>query len=308
MSRLLPFPIVYHEGYDLDLGFHVFPAEKFGLIHDRLLELGIAAPGDFVEPSPAKDEDILRVHGRDWVERLKTLRLSDLDSARLEIRVTPQGVRALWLATGGSVLAATLALEKRIAVHLGGGFHHAYPDHGEGFCALNDFAVAIRRLQADGKIRKALVVDCDVHHGNGTAAIFANDDSVFTLSIHQFRNYPGDKPPSDIDIHLNDGVRDEEYLAKLGAKYGPALDTFGPDLVVYIAGADPYQEDQLGGLALTLEGLKQRDRLVFDEAVKRNIPVMVALAGGYAMNVNDTVTIHVNMVIAARDALLHAAK
>ena len=304
MTPLLPFPLVFHEGYDLDLGFHVFPAEKFGLIHDRLLEHGIASAADFVTPEPARDEDILRVHEPEWVEKLKTLRLSEYDIARLEIRVTEQGIRALWLATGGSVQAAQLALDRKVAINLGGGFHHAYPGHGEGFCALNDFAVAIRRLQADKRIKKALVVDCDVHHGNGTAAIFAKDDSVFTLSIHQFRNYPGYKPPSDLDIHLNDGVRDDEYLAKLKNAYGPALDTFQPDFIVYVAGADPYREDQLGGLALTLEGLKQRDRLVFDEALTRGIPIMVALAGGYAMNVDDTVTIHVNMVIAARDAVL----
>jgi acetoin utilization deacetylase AcuC-like enzyme len=305
VTAVLPFPIVFHEGYDLDLGFHVFPAEKFGLIHDRLLELEIAGPEDFVRPEPARDADILRVHDAAWVEKLRKLTLTDLDLARLEIRVTPQGVRALWLATSGSVLAAQLALNKRIAINLGGGFHHAYPGHGEGFCALNDFAVAIRRLQADKRIQKAMVVDCDVHHGNGTAAIFADDDSVFTLSIHQLNNYPAYKPPSNIDIDLKDGTGDTEYLERLREAMVPALDQFRPEFLVYVAGADPYREDQLGGLALTLEGLKTRDRLVFDEAVRRGLPVLVVLAGGYAMNVTDTVAIHVNMVMAARDSVSH---
>lgn len=303
---MLPFPIVYHDDYDLDLGDHVFPTRKFRLAYERLIETRVAGSEDFRAPEPARDEDILRVHDPAWVKRLKTLTLSDYDIMRLEIPVSRKGVEAVWLMTGGSILAAGLALDSRIAVNLGGGFHHAFAGHGEGFCALNDFAVAIRKLQADRKIGKALVVDLDVHHGNGTAGIFAGDDSVFTLSMHQRDNYPAVKPPSDLDVHLPNGVGDAEYLKRLGDAYAPSLDSFGPDLVVYVAGADPYREDMLGGLDLTLDGLRARDRTVFDEALKRKIPVMVVLAGGYAQDVADTITIHTNMVIAARDALTPA--
>src|SRR5262249_16097523 len=180
--------------------------------------------------------------------------------------------------------------------NLGGGFHHAYPDHGEGFCAIHDVAVAIRRMQADGAIRKAIVVDTDVHHGNGTAAIFAKDPSVFTLSIHQESNYPGYKPPSTVDLNLDDRVEDSQYLGILLPAVIKALEEFQPEVLFYIGGADPYCEDQLGGLMITKEGLKQRDRAVLEEARKRGITVVTTLAGGYARRVEDTVRIHVNTI------------
>jgi acetoin utilization deacetylase AcuC-like enzyme len=212
-------------------------------------------------------------------------------------------VHAFWLAAGGTTLAANLALEDGVGYNVGGGFHHAFPDHGEGFCAIHDVAVAIRRLQKDKAIARAMVVDCDVHQGNGTAAIFAKDASVFTLSIQQFNNYPAEKPPSDIDINLADETGDEEYLERLRRAYMPAITGFQPDLLVYVAGADPYYQDQLGGLSLSLEGLKARDRLVFSCALMHHVPVAVALAGGYAVDVNDTVTIHANTAKAAREVL-----
>jgi acetoin utilization deacetylase AcuC-like enzyme len=183
---------------------------------------------------------------------------------------------------------------------VGGGFHHGFAGHGEGFCAINDIAVAIRRLQRDGAIRRAMVVDCDVHHGNGTAAIFAGDPSVFTLSIHQLNNYPAQKPPSSLDIHLADGVGDAEYLNRLGNGYRAALSLFHPDLIVYAAGADPYYDDQLGGLSLTMDGLQDRDSLVIGTARKKGIPVAIVLAGGYAQSVEDTVTIHANTAAVAK--------
>jgi acetoin utilization deacetylase AcuC-like enzyme len=203
------------------------------------------------------------------------------------------------LATGGTILAARLALEDGIGFHIGGGWHHAYADHGEGFCAINDIAVAIRRMQKDGRIERAMVVDADAHHGNGTAAIFENDPSVFTLSIHQFANYPHVKPPSKLDIHLEDGVGDDEYLRRLTQGCHEALEHFSPDLVIYVAGADPYRDDQLGGLNLTFGGLMARDQFVFGLMREKSIPVAVTLAGGYARHVEDTVTIHVNTVKAA---------
>jgi len=184
---------------------------------------------------------------------------------------------------------------------VGGGFHHAYPDHGEGFCVLNDIAIGIRKLQKDKAIERAMTVDCDVHQGNGTAAIFAGDHSVFTLSIHQENNYPYPKPPSTLDINLRDGVEDAEYLHELEIGLDSALREFQPDLIVYVAGADPYQNDQLGGLKLSLEGLERRDRLVFEKARTKNIPVSVSLAGGYARRVEDTVQIHTSTMRIAKE-------
>jgi acetoin utilization deacetylase AcuC-like enzyme len=204
------------------------------------------------------------------------------------------------------MLAARLALEQGIGFNVGGGFHHAFAGHGEGFCAINDIAVAIRAMQRGGgdrAIERAMVVDCDVHHGNGTAGIFAGDASVFTLSIHQFNNYPTEKPPSSLDIHLPDGVGDEEYLHRLGNGYRAAMTMFHPQLLVYVAGADPYCEDQLGGLSLSFEGLRERDRLVMWTALHSHIPVAIVLAGGYAMSVQDTVTIHCNTAKVAKEVL-----
>jgi acetoin utilization deacetylase AcuC-like enzyme len=300
---MLPYRLVYHEGYDLRLGDHVFPSRKFRYIHDRLLHDRFATPEDFVLPEPATDADILAVHEPGWVDRLLTGTLSYQEIMQLEVPYSRELVEAFWLAAGGTILAARLALEQGIGFNIGGGFHHAFPGHGEGFCAINDIAVGIRRMQRDGRIQRAMVVDCDVHHGNGTAGIFAHDASVFTLSIHQFNNYPTEKPPSSLDIHLPDGVGDEEYLHRLGNGYRTALTMFHPELLVYVAGADPYCEDQLGGLSLSLEGLRERDRLVIWTAVHSHIPVAIVLAGGYAVNVQDTVTIHSNTAHVAKEVL-----
>jgi acetoin utilization deacetylase AcuC-like enzyme len=301
---MLPFRLVYSERYDLNLGEHVFPSKKYRWLHDRLLRTHFAAPEDFVEPHPATSEDLLRAHDADWIVRLRNGTLSYQQILQLEIPYSHAMVEAFLLAAGGTTLAARLALESGIGFNLGGGFHHAFRDHGEGFCAINDIAIAIRRLQADGVIKRAMVVDCDVHHGNGTAAIFAGDLSVFTLSIHQFNNYPSEKPPSSLDIHLPDGVGDAEYLQRLSSGYRAALAMFRPELVIYVAGADPYYEDQLGGLSLTFEGLQERDSLVMRTALTQNIPVAIVLAGGYAQSVEDTITIHANTAEVARHLAL----
>jgi acetoin utilization deacetylase AcuC-like enzyme len=298
---MLPFKLVYHERYDLNLGAHVFPSKKFKLISDQLLRRAIATKDDFLRPEPAADTDILRVHTAEWVSKLKTGTLTLSDVMKLEVPYSVELVNAFWLAAGGSILAAQAALRDGFGCNLGGGFHHAHPGHGEGFCAIHDVAVAIRRLQADGAIRKAMVVDTDVHHGNGTAAIFAKDDTVFTLSIHQANNYPEYKPPSTVDLNLRDGVEDEEYLAALLPAAREGVEKFRPQILFYVGGADPYCEDQLGGLELTMQGLKARDVGVFVEARKKNIPVVTVLAGGYARRVEDTVQIHVNTVLAARE-------
>ncbi len=295
--------VVYSDGYFLNLGDHVFPAVKYGLVKDRLLDAKILEPSDLVAPSPATDEDVLLVHTPSYVNKLKTGSFSPIEAMRLEVPYSRDLVDAFYLGAGGSILAGRLALDERAVVNLGGGFHHAYPEHGEGFCLVHDVAVAIRRLQRDRKVARAMVVDCDVHQGNGTAAIFRKDGDVFTLSIHQASNYPAWKPPSDLDIDLEDGVGDEEYLDRLGKGLLASLERFAPEVLFYLAGADPYAGDQLGGLKLTVGGLLRRDHLVLSAALDRKIPVCVTLAGGYAVKIEDTVTIHVNTVRAAKELL-----
>lgn len=300
---MLPFRLVYSEHYDLNIGQHVFPSKKYKWLHDRMLWTRFAVKEDFEEPQPASDEDVLLAHDAAWVARLRNGTLGYHDILKLEIPYSRQMVEAFWLAAGGTILTARHALAGRIGYNVGGGFHHGFAGHGEGFCAINDIAVAIRRLQRDGAIHRAMVVDCDVHHGNGTASIFAGDASVFTLSIHQFNNYPTEKPPSSLDINLADGVGDAEYLHRLGNGYRAALAMFRPELVIYVAGADPYFDDQLGGLSLTFEGLMERDRLVIRTALLQNIPVAIVLAGGYAENVEDTITVHANTARVAKEVL-----
>ncbi len=325
---MLPFKLIYSDEYYLPIGQHVFPAEKYRLVQQRLLESGSATPEDFVTPQPASDQDILLVHTPAYVTKLKTGTLSAREEMELEIPYSPELVRAFWLSAGGSILAANHALHDGVAINIGGGFHHAFPDHGEGFCMIHDVAVAIRRMQHDSRIRTAMTVDCDVHQGNGTAAIFAGTRTasqplpssgaptlgrtavmrgahagdVFTISLHQENNYPLLKPPSSIDVDLPDGITDDDYLAWLDNALSSGLRQFTPDLICYIAGADPYREDQLGGLGLTIEGLKKRDELVFRVAKARGIPVMVTYAGGYAQRVEDTVEIHCNTVVAATES------
>ena len=334
---MLPFKLIYSDGYYLPIGQHVFPAEKYKRVHDQLIESGVTDASDFLTPQLASDQDILLVHTPLYVNKLKTGTLSAREEMELEIPYSPELVRAFWLAAGGSILAADCALKDKVAVNIGGGFHHAFPDHGEGFCMIHDVAVAIRRMQRDNKIRTAMTVDCDVHQGNGTATIFAGTRTasqplpssapavlgrsspgtaipaarglmrgahagdVFTITLHQENNYPPYKPPSSIDVDLPDGITDDDYLAWLDNALSSGLRQFTPDLICYIAGADPYCEDQLGGLALTIEGLKRRDELVFRVAKAQGIPVMVTYAGGYARRVEDTVTIHCNTVVAAKE-------
>lgn len=301
---MLPFKLIYDHGYDLHLGAHVFPSQKYRLVREALLHEELADESDFVSPSAAKDEDVLRVHDPEYVHKLKTGTLTYLEILRMEVAYSKELIDACWLGAGGSIEAGKRALADGCAVNIGGGFHHAYPDHGEGFCVLHDVAIAIRRLQFDRAIKTAMTIDTDVHQGNGTAAIFARDESVFTFSIHQENNYPYPKPPSSLDANLPDGTGDEDYLAILDTHLVRAFKAFRPDLVFYVAGADPYREDQLGGLALTMEGLRRRDDMVFDHARRHAVPVAVTLAGGYARRVANTVRIHVNTILAAREAML----
>ncbi|HLK51439.1 MAG TPA: histone deacetylase [Bryobacteraceae bacterium] len=298
---MLPFRLIYHPQYNMNLGAHVFPAHKYRLLRDRMLRTGFAREEDFVAPEPATDDDILLVHEPAWVDKLRHGTLSYQEILKLEIPYSQHTVEAFWASTGGTILAARHAMACGLGFNIGGGFHHAFAGHGEGFCAVNDVAIAIRRLQKDGAIARAMIVDCDVHHGNGTAAVFADDPSVFTLSIHQANNYPSEKPLSKLDIHLPDGTGDREYLERLQNGFSAGLAMFQPELLMYLAGADPFCEDQLGGLSLTFEGLMARDRLVLGRAVRGKIPVAVVLAGGYAMSVEDTITIHANTARIAKE-------
>ena len=299
---MLPLKLIYHDRYDLNLGAHVFPSQKYRLVFERLLRDGIATLEDFLKPTPASDEDILRVHSQDYVYKLKTGSLTRAEVMRMEVPYSEELIEACWLAAGGSILAARRAIEDGFSANIGGGFHHAYPDHGEGFCVIHDVAVAIRKMQADGAIERAMVVDTDVHQGNGTAAIFGGDETVFTLSIHQEHNYPYPKPPSTVDVNLPDGVGDADYLAILEKYLHNSFNEFSPQLLFYVAGADPYREDQLGGLSLTMDGLALRDALVLGYVQRNQVPTAVTLAGGYARKVEDTVSIHVNTIKAAIQA------
>jgi acetoin utilization deacetylase AcuC-like enzyme len=304
---MLSFPIIYGEGYDLNFGNHVFQTAKYRLTREMLLRRRVADPLDFLAPVAATLEQLHTAHAAHWINRLENGRLNYHEILRLEVPYSRTMVQASFLATGGSIEAARLALDCGAALNLGGGFHHAFHSHGEGFCAVNDIAVAIRVLQREGRIRKAMTIDCDVHQGNGTASIFAADESVFTLSFHQANNYPYEKPPSDLDVNLEDGAGDREYLGKLRIACEESIAAFQPELVIYVAGADPFFDDQLGGLALSKEGLLIRDRVVFNACLRHGIPVAVVLAGGYARYIEDTVEIHANTVVALRESLRDGA-
>jgi acetoin utilization deacetylase AcuC-like enzyme len=296
VGKRFPFQLVYsNEYWMVETGKHVFPLQKYRLVYENLLAMG-AKKENFLRPRPAPDEDVLLVHTARYLRRVKTGTLSHAELRTLEIRYSPELVRFALLSVGGTVLTARKALERGLAVHLGGGFHHAFPDHGEGFCLLNDVAVAARKVIEEKLVRKVMVVDCDLHQGNGTAAALAGREDVFTLSIHQMDTYPTEKPLSTVDVGLWAGDGDAKYLAELGAHIPRIYNEFRPDIVFYLAGADPYEKDQLGGLSLTKAGLKERDKVVIENARRLKIPVAVVLAGGYAAEIKDTVDIHLNTV------------
>ena len=296
--------IVWSEAYACDIGAHVFPVEKYARVHEALLAAGDVAACETLAPLPPVRALLALAHTGAYLDDLEALRLTHR-TERSELPLAAPIVRAFSLGASGTTLAAREALRRGAAVHVGGGLHHAYADHAEGFCYLNDLAVAIRVLQRDGKIERAAVVDLDVHQGNGTAHIFAAEPRVFTLSIHQERNYPSPKERSSLDVGLDDGTGDEAYLAALA----PALESVWasrPQIVLYQAGADPFHDDQLGGLALTFAGLEARDRMVLEGCAARGIPVVLTLGGGYAVRVEDTVRIHVASCRATLRLALHA--
>ena len=288
---------IYSPLYFADLGGHVFPIKKYQLVAETLQQQHQIPAWAFVAPSPATEEQLLQVHSQRYLDDLYHCRWTPR-TLYSELPLTRAIVDMFVLACGGTILAAELALRDGAAVHIGGGFHHAFAEKAEGFCYLNDLAVAVRTMLAQGKIQKALVLDCDLHQGNGTAKIFQADANVFTFSIHQRELYPI-KEKSDLDIHLHNGVGDDEYLQHLQKNIPSLLDMFCPELILYQAGADPYEHDQLGALKLTLSGLQERDRGIFSWAKEREIPIAATLGGGYAYNTDDTVAIHTNTVLSA---------
>jgi acetoin utilization deacetylase AcuC-like enzyme len=296
-------PVVYSPEYECDIGRHVFPTQKFRLVRDALIASDVLDARDVIPAAAAPRADLLLVHTAEYLDDLEQLRWTPR-TRMSELPLTPEIVRAYVLAAGGTTRAAAEALTHGVAVHLGGGFHHAFADLASGFCYINDLAVAIRVLQRDGRIGRAAVVDCDLHQGNGTAHVFRDDPTVFTFSIHQEHLYPV-KEKSDLDIGLENGAADEEYNRRLAAAL-PRVWDHRPELVIYQAGADPYQDDQLGALRLTIEGLLARDTLVLEGCVARGIPVVVTLGGGYARQVADTVRIHHNTCVLALELAARA--
>lgn len=295
----MPKQIVYSPKYNVDIGTHVFPTNKYDLIKERLINNHNFIKEDFIESVPAKGEDILLVHTPEYFKKIKCGTLTVNDEMKLELPYSPQLAQGSFICVGGSIKAAQIALEQGMGVHLGGGFHHAFADHGEGFCVFNDHAVAIAYLLKNNKIKKAAVIDCDLHQGNGTASIFKNNTSVFTFSIHQENNYPIPKEKSDLDIGLDNNAEDAAYLDALKQAVKEIILKEKPDFIVYVAGADTYRYDQLGGLALTIGGMKQRDEIVLGFAGRYKIPALTVLAGGYAVEIKDTITIHANAVLTA---------
>ncbi|MEO0078762.1 MAG: histone deacetylase [candidate division WOR-3 bacterium] len=283
---------VYSDRYRINIGAHVFPTEKYAMVRDRLLADGQAVPEDFVEPPEPNIDDIRLVHTREYVDDMLNLRWSPR-TVRSELPLTWEIIQGFFLFGAGTIAACRIALDDRVCMHIGGGFHHAFADHGEGFCYVNDIAIGIRKMQQERRIERAAVIDCDLHQGNGTARIFQDDERVFTFSIHQEHLYPI-KEQSDLDIGLDDETGDEEYLRRLGEAVPGILDGHKPELVLYVAGADPYRYDQLGTLRLTKRGLAMRDRLVIEGCYQRGIPVVVVTAGGYALDTKDTGEIHYN--------------
>lgn len=283
---------VWSSDYEIDIGAHVFPTSKYRLIREMLLAEGVCQADDFLVPVPATREQLFRVHTGSYLDDLENLRMTDRTMFS-ELPLQPEIVQGYYLAAGGTILAcrAATAVTPQISCHIGGGFHHAFANRAEGFCYINDIAVAVRAAQHERIATKFVIIDLDLHQGNGTAHIFSGDPDVFTVSIHQENNYPH-KQQSDIDVGLNDYAEDDEYLSHLQDIVPGVLDSQKPDMVIFVAGADPYQDDQLGRLKLTMHGLADRDTLVLRETVQRDIPIVTVTAGGYAQHMMDTVKIH----------------
>lgn len=296
---------VWSEDYKASLGKrHIFPVIKYQRLYHIAKKEGVLKKDDIIEPEPLKDGDLLLVHTRPYLWKLRLLALTPLGMLNGENPVSRGILKAVRIACGGTYEASLLALKHDVAMNLAGGFHHAFANREEGFCYYNDIAIAIKKLQKEGRIEKVMIIDCDVHHGNGTAQIFKDDGSVFIFDIYQEDNYPSPKIKVDYPVSLNsyEGITDERYLKELTVL--PYLvDKFKPELIVYLAGADPYRGDLLGGFRLTKEGLKRRDEYIVDLAKENQIPICIVPAGGYAQDTDNTVQIHLNTVKGVKDAI-----
>lgn len=275
---------------------HRFPMQKYAMIRDQIVAQSIVSPHDLLIPDAASDEQLLRVHDADYVSRVRHGTLDDKEIRRIGFPWSPQLVERATRSVGGSIAACVAALSEGIAVNLAGGTHHAFPDHGAGFCVFNDAAVAARAMQIEHGVSRLVILDCDVHQGDGTAAIFADDVQVFTFSIHGAHNFPFHKQQSHLDIELEDGIGDAGYLEALRGGVLAALDLADAELAIYLAGADPFVGDRLGRMALSKAGLAARDEFVLDTCRQRGIPVAVVMAGGYARQIQDIVDIHVQTI------------
>ncbi len=294
------YKLFYSPYYYAEIGEnHVFPIRKFELVKDLLLKEGTLHDEEIVAPEPAKVEDLLLVHTKDYISRLVSGDLTQKEIRKLGLPWSESLVRRSFHAISGTITAAQFALQDGISSNLAGGTHHAFPDRGEGFCVLNDVAVAIRVLQRENLAQRFLIVDCDVHQGNGTAFIFQDSPEVFTFSIHGAKNYPLFKEVSTLDIELPDQTADAEFLETLEQAL-PRIFTHDPDIIFYLGGADPYQNDKLGRLALTIEGLRKRDEIVLEFAKSKDVPIVTTMSGGYAADIKDTVEIHANTIRAVK--------
>jgi acetoin utilization deacetylase AcuC-like enzyme len=282
---------------------HRFPMVKYSMLRERVVATGICGPGEMRVPRPVSDEEILRAHARTYLQRVVDGTLTRREMRRIGFPWSERMVERSRRASGGTLGACLAAVEDGFAANLAGGTHHAFADRGEGYCVFNDSAIAARAVQAEGLLERVVILDTDVHQGNGTAAILRGDDSVFTFSIHGVRNFPFRKEESDLDVALPDGADDGEFLEALQAGLEKVLEASRAELAIYLAGADPYEDDRLGRLSVSKEGLTERDRLILESCRERGIPVAVTMAGGYARRVEDTVAIHLRSI--ERAALLN---
>jgi acetoin utilization deacetylase AcuC-like enzyme len=289
--------IFYTDHYVLPLpAGHRFPMAKYSLLRKRVAKAQLAGEGVLREPHAATDEEILRAHDRDYLDRVVNGQMSAQELRRIGFPWTPQMVERSRRSAGATIEACRAALAEGVGVNLAGGTHHAFRDHGEGYCVFNDSAIAALSMQAEGRARRVAILDCDVHQGNGTASILADEPTMFTFSIHAAKNFPFRKEVSDMDIEMPDGTCDADYLDALEQGICHVLAAAQPDLAIYLAGADPYLGDRLGRLSLTKEGLLARDRKVFELCRAASVPVAVAMAGGYSSDIVDTVDIHFSTV------------
>lgn len=280
---------------------HRFPMHKYSRLRERVLEEGILSANNLFEPPPATDADLLRCHGADYTQRVTTGTITHREMVRIGFPWSAEMVERSRRSSGGTMMASLTALREGVSANLAGGTHHAGRNHGEGYCVFNDSPIAARALQAQGLVRRVLVVDTDVHQGNGTAEICQNDPSIFTFSIHGEKNFPFRKVQGDLDVGLPDNTGDEEYLALLEVALERACFASNPDIIIWVSGADPFIGDTLGKLSLTKEGLAFRDELVLKKCFEWGVPVAISMGGGYAKSIEDIVDIHLNTLRIARD-------